>query len=276
MDAQRVFQFCRRLLHDREFQRQVMDPDGREHLATLPLDPEERAIAEAFHAQREGAYWPLEGFRYRAATVVNDALIDYALLTARLLFAHSVDVRSLAEQFVEFNGYRDYGLNYCRAALEFLAYIEESYLPTTEVPYLADTIVLDRSMTGLLRRVADLPRVRWPAPDDHPSVRINQRYVRSPLTDVAVLSHDITPWLAEPEQVGTAPLSPGRQYVVVQFLPDEELTDALVIGDSGYRLYQALERALTLADIQALLADAELARSLMGDFLELDVIRPVT
>lgn len=275
MDAQRVFEFCRRLLHDQEFQERVLSPATADHLAELGLDPDDQAIAGAFHAQRDNAYWAFEGFRYRATTVATDSLVDYAPLTARLLAAHALAPRTVARDFVEFAGYPDYGLNYCRTALELLAYLEAEFLPESAIPYLADTIALDRAMTGLLHRVAGLPDGSWPARSEPLARRANQLYVRSPLCDAVACAHDITPWLEDPERVDNRPLATGPVHMLVQFLPDEVALDFLIIGAGGYRLYQALERASTAADIVASLDDRELANSLIDDFLDLDVIRPL-
>lgn len=280
MDAHRVFELCRRLLRDREFQRQVLDPDGVEQLAQLGLAPDDLAIARAFHTERVSAYWPLEGFRFRAISVARDSLIQYAPITSRSLSAAGMDLRALAQQFVEFDDYRDHGLNYCQAALDFLAYLASEFRasefqPDVTVPCLDDAIALDRAMTGLLRRVAEVPRSEWPAPADRPALVDEQHYIRSPLTDAVALDHELTLWLEQPERIGTAPPTRARQFLIVQFIPEEDTPDALAVDASGFRLYGALERPLTVGDAGALLGDAQLAREFMSDFLDLDVIRPV-
>jgi hypothetical protein len=279
MDAKKVFHLWRRILQEPEFQQIVFAPDGLEQIARLGLDPEEQEIAAAFHAQREAAYWPCEGYRYRLITTDIEALLSYAPLTGRLLKSRGVDLRAVSQRFADSIGWRDDGLNYCLTALDFLSYLEGGDPEVPEIDYLPTTIAVDRAMSELLRRVARIPRTEWPAPERSPAhlerVPAGAPYIRSPLTNAVTVAHEITTWLEHSDQVGELDLAAKPQHVLIQFLSDDDMPDFMVIGDNSDALYQELERPHTVEDAIAVLDNEALARSIMRNFLQMDIIRPV-
>ena len=279
MDAEKVYRLWQRVLRDQEYGDAILAPDGRERLADLGLDADEQAIALALHEHREAAYWPREGYRYRVISGAHGALLGYAPLTARLLTAHSVDLRELATRFAATTGWRDDGPYAYRSCLDFLAYLETNDAALPAIAELRDAVALDAATCHLLRRVATLPPDQRQAAAQPGELRAGQRYRRSPSTAAIVVEHAISAWLEQADAIGKVPLAEEPQYILLQFTSMEEMPDYLIIGPNMYAIYQALERPLSLDQAAAVLGqgpDAErAARSAMSSFLEMDIIRPV-
>ena len=247
MDAQEVWHTWRRILSDPRFS-EVLFTRGVEALeAEFTLTPSEREICFAYSRTPKQSQWFVTNYRYRLVSSVCYALETCAPLTWRLLMAHGLDARALAEDFLNTNKWIDHGpyvYHLCRSALDYLRTQFSS-----RIPYLRDLIELESQAAELMQKLAQTfwaPQGTAASPDFESSAISFQRTENAV---VAVSESDVRPWLRDTSQIGKTELNPGPQYLLV-YLPDTRSRVRYVsIGKLGYELFSSLERPRTLAEL---------------------------
>lgn len=252
MDAQEVWHTWRRILSDHRFS-EVLFTGGVEALeAEFMLTPSEREICLAYSCTPKQSQWFVTNYRYRLVSSVCYALETCAPLTWRLLLAHGVEVRALAEDFLNADKWIDHGpyvYHLCRSALDYLCAEFSS-----RIPYLNDLIGLESQAAELMQKLAD---TSWTpqaaaAPPDFGAEGSAVSFQRTENAVVAMTENDIRPWLREPSQIGNMKLNPSLQYLLI-YLPDTRSRVRYVsIGKLGHELFTSLEHSRTLTELAEL------------------------
>ena len=246
MDAQEVWHTWRRILSDPKFS-EVLFTRGVDALETeFTLTPSEREICFAYSRTPKQSQWFVTNYRYRLVSSVCYALETCAPLTWRLLMAHGLDVRALAEDFLNADKWIDHGpyvYHLCRSALNYLRTEFSS-----RIHYLNDLIELESQAAELMQKLAQIswaPQGAAAPPDFEGEVS----FQRTENAAVAVTESDVRPWLRDTSQIGKMELNPGPQYLLI-YLPDTRSRVRYVsIGKLGHELFSSLEHPRTLAEL---------------------------
>ena len=252
MDAQEVWHTWRRILSDPKFS-EVLFTRGVEALkAEFTLTPSEREICLAYSRTPKQTQWFVTNYRYRLVSSVCFALETCAPLTWRLLMAHELDARALAENFLNTNKWIDHGpyvYHLCRSVLNYLRTEFSS-----RILYLHDLIELESQAGELMQKLAQIPwaPVGTAALSDFGGESSPVSFQRTENALVAVTESDVRPWLRDPSQIGKMDLNPGPQYLLI-YLPDARSRVRYVsIGKLGHELFSSLDRPRTLAEVTEL------------------------
>ena len=152
--AQTTWNVWRRILAEPKFADAVLAGD----LAALSgeaLSPEEIEICSCYASTPGAAQWFITNYRYRLVSSTAYALETSAPLTWRLLRAHDVDPRKLAEAFLDHTGWVDRGpyvYTTCRLVLDFVRSMHAS-----RIPFVDDLARLETAAAALLCSLAAAP-----------------------------------------------------------------------------------------------------------------------
>ncbi len=207
MKAQTVWHVWRRLLREVPLQQALFTG------APLPaggagLSEEEQDVANAYARLADRAKWFVTNYRYRLTNSLLNALDTGAPLTLRALMHKGLDLQALGEQFLDAQGWKDYGpyvYAYCADALDFLA----RHPDTTNPAGLRDLIGLEASVVALMRALA-LP------PTAVPDALLLHRTPRA--LDYRS-AHCLSAWLRDKTLLGRGDLVAGVEHYLVH-LPD--------------------------------------------------------
>lgn len=209
MNAQTVWHVWRRLLREVPLQQALFEG------APLPpggagLSEEEQDVANAYARMADRARWFVTNYRYRLTNSLLNALDTGAPLTLRALMHKGLDLQELGEQFLDAQGWKDYGpyvYAYCADALDFLA----GHAGTASPAGLRDLIGLEASVVALMRGLAAEPQAS-------PDARLLHRTARARDYRSA---HRLSAWLRDKAQLGRGDLAAGVEHYLVH-LPDLE------------------------------------------------------
>ena len=211
LPAATVYATWRRILREAPLAEAMFDPaiDDRTLGRRFGLDDDGVATVRAYAATPKPTRMFILNYRFRMTGSVQNALETAAPLTMRALKGKGLDLRELAEGFLEADRWQDDGpfvVGYCARILDHLA-----AHPATEAPAgLRDLIALDRATAGLLMRLADAPP--QPAgPAGH--VGLTGRAV------AVTTAHDLAPWLRNSATLGREDL-PARPAAYLVAMPD--------------------------------------------------------
>ena len=167
--AEAMFRLWRRVLAEERFSRAAAECTLHRDAAALGLSADELALLGVLLRDRDAAYWPISGYRFRIVDYTRDVLPSEAPFTAAVLRAAGHDLQQLAVQYLEATGYRDFGpymVRACRALLDHLAPLVEGHGPhALAVPAgTLDVMRLDRAIGELKEQLAELPAASWLPP----------------------------------------------------------------------------------------------------------------
>jgi len=218
MKAQTVWHVWRRILREAPLQQAVFE--GTRLPATgLGLSEEEQDVANAYARTADRAKWFVVNYRYRLTNSLLNALDTGAPLTLRALLHKGLDLQALGEEFLEAQGWKDYGpyvYAYCAEVLDFLAGHEGTASPAG----LRDLIGLEASVVALMRGLA--PAVATPARPAAPLLH------RTPQARDHRSAHRLSAWLRDKTQLGRGDLAVGVEHYLVH-LPSLEGTHKLAL-----------------------------------------------
>ncbi|WP_372070916.1 hypothetical protein P7L75_19685 [Tistrella mobilis] len=211
LPATTVYATWRRILREAPLAEAMFDPaiDDQTLGRRFGLDDDGVATVRAYAATPKPTRMFILNYRFRMTGSVQNALETAAPLTMRALKAKGLDLRELAEGFLEADHWQDDGpfvVGYCARILDHLAGD-----PATEAPAgLRDLIALDRATAGLLMRLADAP----------PQPAVPAGHVGLTGRAVAVTTaHDLAPWLRNSAALGREDL-PARPAAYLVAMPD--------------------------------------------------------
>lgn len=211
LPAAAVYATWRRILSEPPLAEAMFDPaiDDAGLGRHFGLDADGVAAVRAYAETPKATRMFILNYRFRMTGSVENALETAAPLTMRALKGKGLDLRMLAEGFLEADRWRDDGpfvVGYCLRILDHLAMRPETGSPAG----LRDLISLDRATAGLLMRLVDTP----PVPD------LPAGYVA--LTGRAVVvttDHDLAPWLRSAASLGREHLT-VRSAAYLVAMPD--------------------------------------------------------
>ena len=211
LPAATVYATWRRILREAPLAEAMFDPaiDDQTLGRRFGLDDDGVATVRAYAATPKPTRMFILNYRFRMTGSVQNALETAAPLTMRALKAKGLDLRELAEGFLEADHWQDDGpfvVGYCARILDHLAGD-----PATEAPAgLRDLIALDRATAGLLMRLADAP----------PQPAVPAGHVGLTGRAVAVTTaHDLAPWLRNSAALGREDLL-ARPAAYLVAMPD--------------------------------------------------------
>lgn len=211
LPAATVYATWRRILREAPLAEAMFDPaiDDQTLGRRFGLDDDGVATVRAYAATPKPTRMFILNYRFRMTGSVQNALETAAPLTMRALKAKGLDLRELAEGFLEADHWQDDGpfvVGYCARILDYLA-----AHPATNVPAgLRALIALDRATAGLLIRLADAP----------PQPVVPAGHVGLTGRAVAVTTtHDLAPWLRNAAALGREDL-PARPAAYLVAMPD--------------------------------------------------------
>lgn len=167
-------------------------------------------MANAYARMADRAKWFVTNYRYRLTNSLLNALDTGAPLTLRALIHKRLDLQELGEQFLDAQGWKDYGpyvYAYCADALDFLA----GHAGTAGPAGLRDLIGLEASVVALMRGLATVPQAS-------PDARLLHR---TPRARDYRSAHRLSAWLRDKTQLGRGDLAAGVEHYLVH-LPDLE------------------------------------------------------
>lgn len=249
MDAEIAWNTWRRILKDDRLSEYVLTGAGS--LAELGLTTEELAIVAAYAAHPKGSRWAVETYRYRLASAALHALATGGQLTQRLLRRNDVDLRKLAQKFVDSRGKIDDGPFVYHTCSAFLSFIRTSD-DVRDMPGLRDILAIDSTATSLIIRCAERRSEYCPTTDDcgllPPDPRA-ARYVQTELGTVITTTLRITPWLTNAKLFGCSSLDEGAEHLLL-YLPDLFHGYSLrLIGDKAAALFRRMATPCSYADL---------------------------
>jgi hypothetical protein len=249
MDAETTWNVWRCILKDDRLSQQVASGAGCG--ADLGLTAEEAAVVAAYAAHPKGSRWAIETYRYRLVSAALGALATGGQLTQRLLRSADVDLRRLAQTFVESRGRIDDGPFVYRTCSAFLGYIRTSD-DLRHLPGLRDIAALDLAVTRLMTQCAELPGECWSTADERRLLPTDPRsgwYVQTGLGIVTTTERRLTPWLMNAELFGSSQPEVGTEHLLV-YLPDLDHSYALcLIGDAAASLFRRVAPPCSYADL---------------------------
>ena len=157
MNPHVVWNVWRRIMKETSLQNALFDNyNGECDLDSLGLSNEEKVVAKYYAEHSEQAKWPVVNYRYRLVNSFLNALESGgAPLVLRSLLAKKVDVSELGAQFLDTQGWKDYGpyvYHYCVDALDFLLSSQVSKYPKG----FRQLIGLEKCVAELMIRLSDL------------------------------------------------------------------------------------------------------------------------
>lgn len=249
MDAEIAWNVWRRILKDDRLSEYVVD--GADSLAELGLTTDELAIVAAYAAHPKGSRWAIETYRYRLVSAALSALATGGQLTQRLLLRNNLDLRRLAQRFVDVRGKVDDGPFVYHTCSAFLRFIETSD-DVRDLHGLRDILAIDSAATNLIIRCSRLPSEYWSTADDcvrSPADPRTAWYVQTELGTVITTTLRVTPWLTNAELFGCSPLDQQAEHLLV-FLPDLLHRYSLrLIGDKAAALFRRMATPCSYADL---------------------------
>lgn len=227
MDAQTTWHVWRRILREPRLQEAMEQEDwSRRARAEFGLTETEARIADEYAKQLDRARWFIINYRFRLGNSLLNALETGAPLTLRALLAKKVDLKALAQTFLDEQGWRDYGpfvYTYCADVLTFLTTREVSEKPEG----LRDLIGLEKTVLDLLRALAS---------NESKTPAANQELRPSPYARLYKSAHRLSLWLRDKSMLGRTDIAPGEEWFVA-YLPAPE---------SGHRFASIPARAAAL------------------------------
>lgn len=211
LPAATVYATWRRILREPPLADAMFDPavDDETLGRRFGLDEDGIAAVRAYAATPKPTRMFILNYRFRMTGSVQNALETAAPLTMRALKGKGLDLRMLAEGFLQADHWQDDGpfvVGYCARILDHLADHPDTGSPAG----LRDLIALDRATAGLLMRLADTP----------PEPAVPAGHVGLTGRAVAVTtSHDLAPWLRSAAALGRADL-PARPAAYLVAMPD--------------------------------------------------------
>lgn len=211
LPAQMVYGVWRRILREAPLAEAMFDDavDDAALARRFALSAPECAAVRAYAATPKPTRMFILNYRFRMVGSVQNALESAAPLTYRAIKGAGLDLKALATEFLDRDGWRDDGpfvVGYCARVLDFLA-----DAPATAQPAgLRDLIALDRATAGLIRSLADRPQAA--APDDG-RLHVTGRAV------AVETAHDLSPWLRSTARIGQDDL-PAKPSAYLSSMPD--------------------------------------------------------
>lgn len=173
----------------------------------------------------------------------------------RFVRTSGIDSNAVASDFVQRNGYQDYGPNSWHLAAAFLD--DLAARPEFSSPVFQDAFALDRALTTLAQRLGEAPPDHWP---DHqvdgeilhpgPDNRSDSRFKASPAAIVVKTLHDITSWVENPQgfDVNEHLIAEPRHWLI--YFPNPESTHIYAaLSARSAHILLLLETPMTAGDV---------------------------
>jgi hypothetical protein len=173
----------------------------------------------------------------------------------RFFRTSGIDGNAVASDFIQRNGYQDYGPNSWHLAAAFLD--DLAARPEFSSPVFQDAFSLDRALTTLAQRLGESPPDLWPdhrvAGDIlHPGSdnRSDSLFKASPAAIVVNTLHDITSWVENPQgfDVNERLIAEPRHWLI--FFPNSESTHVYAeLSARTAHIMLLLETPMTAGDV---------------------------
>jgi hypothetical protein len=241
MRAEMVWHVWRRILREPAIQDCLFTTPAEAVAQRFGFEAESVPALAAYASQPQRTGWFVTNYRFRLTNSYLHALETGAPLTLRALFGAGFDWKALAKDFLDKDGWRDFGPNvyaYASAVMEDLL-----ANPLTGKPAgLRDLIRLEHCGIELVRANAK-PKV--------PPVASDGFYRQTGRGAFVTLEHTLTPWLKDKSQLGKGDLVHKPQVILVSMpTPSAAITIAGVPA-RAITLYEALANPMadkTLAE----------------------------
>ena len=173
----------------------------------------------------------------------------------RFFRTSGIDNNAVASDFVQRNGYQDYGPNSWHLAAAFLD--DLAARPEFSSPVFQDAFSLDRALTTLAQRLGEAPPDHWPdhqVDGDilHPwsDNKSDSRFKASPAAIVVKTLHDITSWVENPQgfDVNENLITEPRHWLI--YFPNPESTHVYAaLSERSAHILLLLETPMTARDV---------------------------
>jgi hypothetical protein len=271
MDAQTSWNVWRKILTEPKFADAVLAGDVSA-LSSQRLTPEEIEICICYANTPRATQWFISNYRYRLVSSTAYALETSAPLTWRLLRAHKVDPRALAETFLDYTGWIDRGPYVYTTCQLILDFIKDSY--ASRIPYLNDLARLETAAATLLCSLAGDPAA-FPG-QEGPLNSEESKLAPNRNVSVVTIPNDLRPWLKDPSLIGKTTLASAPLEILVRIPSPSASVRYTSIGASGRQLLHALDRPKTrrelLAAVATAAADGARIASVLDRLIELGAI----
>lgn len=268
MQAQSVWNTWRRIMREQPLQQLLFDHPADtltdDQLHAFGLAGDELQAARAYGLQADRAQWFVLNYRFRLANSFLNALETGAPLVLRALLNKGLDVNQLGCEFLEQQGWKDYGpmvYAYCAEALDFLAQHPDSENPAG----LRALIGLEATVVALMRDLARLPPYspQLEAQDGQGLLR------RSPYARHFSSRHRLSTVLRDKKLLGRQDLAllPGtEQEHFVVYLPQAEASHKYgLLPARAMEILQALDHPCTRDELPGRLQALGFAPAREGD-----------
>ncbi|MDO8412511.1 MAG: hypothetical protein Q7S51_01850 [Gallionellaceae bacterium] len=235
MNPQIAWQTWRRIMREPKLQATIFD-EGKENigLTEFNLSNEEREVALYYASKADRAQWFVLNYRFRLANSFLNALDMGAPLVLRTLLAKGIDLQALGVEFLDQNGWRDFGpyvYTYCKDALQFL-----STHPVAEKSKgLRELIGLEQTVLKLLVSLSVEPG--QPVP--------NGLLERTPFASYYRCEVHLSKWMRDKKLLGITSIEDGIEHYLI-YLPDLKSTHKFALLPSrAAEIYISLAQPCT-------------------------------
>lgn len=272
-DPRLVRDTWRRILKSDDLVDAMLAPrDGRPGPSVLTVD--EAAILADYGSTPLATKNYVDIYRRALVRAVFTA-IDLLPLTLRIFEATETDSYDVVSDFTRATGFRDDGPNFWRTADEFLDFLAQR--PAFARGPARDVLAIDKAAVALRRSLADADASVWSAREevDLDALTATDRFVRRPIAIVVAVSHDLTPWLEDPEGFDPGQsLEEDDQYWLLSLEDPDELHSYAELSERAARVFGALREPKTAHEVIRELPELSEndALEVIGSLIELDVV----
>jgi hypothetical protein len=272
-DPRLVRDTWRRILKSDELVDAMLNPrEG--HPGAGVLTPDEAAILADYGATPAATKNYVDIYRRALVRAVFTAL-DLLPLTRRFFEAVESAPDDVVADFTRATGFRDDGPNFWRTADDFLDFIGQR--PAFAQGPARDVLAIDKAAVALRRSLAAADTSVWAPREevDLDTLTATDRFVRRPIAIVAAVSHDLTPWLEDPD--GFDPkqsLDEDDQYWLLSLEDPDEPHGYVELSERAARLFASIREPKTASEVATELHDLSDADALevIGSLIELGVV----
>ena len=247
MDALTVWRVWRRILREPRLREEMFGGNIEAAASYLNLTASEVQVVREYASAELGTRFFVANYRFRMISSFFNALETAAPLTSRALAANSVDMDSLATEFLDVAEWRDFGPYVFTFGREILNYLA-THPAVASIAGARDLVRLERAgVNVVIDAAAHCSATAVPSPDG---------WRARPWFEVVCCALNISPWLRDKKALGrTAPIPGPQRYVA--FLPSL---------DEYRRIVSLPDRA---ADILPLLRSSQSEASLGKSLVDL-------
>lgn len=247
MRAEMVWHVWRRIMREPAIQDCLFTTPVAEVAQRFGFEAEAMPALAAYASQPQRTGWFITNYRFRLTNSYLHALETGAPLTLRALMAAGFEWKTLATDFLDQQGWRDFGPNVYAYASAVMADLLAN--PLTQKPAgLRDLIRLEHCGIELVRTNAQ-PPAKPDAPDG-----VWRQTGRGAFV---TLEHTLTPWLKDKSQLGKGDLEPKPQIILVS-MPTPTAAIAIAgVPARAVALYEALAEPLSDKALAAYLRTGE-------------------